>query len=102
MTLSLRWMRHAGLGSALTAAFALSAPLPAAAQSLTAGSIRVTVTDNQGAAIREPLLTLERDGVAFRTADGNRAGRGDFTALPPAATRCWSNSWATSRSVSAT
>lgn len=83
MTLSLRWMRHAGLGSALTAAFALSAPLPAAAQSLTAGSIRVTVTDNQGAAIREPLLTLERDGVAFRTADGNRAGRGDFTALPP-------------------
>ena len=83
MTLSLRWMRRAGLGSALTAVFALSAALPAAAQSLTAGSLRATVLDPQGAPIRETLVTLERLGVAFRTAEANRAGGVTFEALPP-------------------
>lgn len=83
MTLSLRWMRHAGSGSALMALLALSAPLSAPAQSLTAGSLRATVLDPQGAPIREPLLTLERRGVAFRTAEANRAGRLSFEALPP-------------------
>lgn len=83
MTLSLRWMRHAGFGVVLSAALALSTALPASAQSLTAGSLRVTILDSQGAAVREPLLTLERNGVAFRTSDGNRAGQGSFVALPP-------------------
>ena len=83
MTLSLRWMRRAGLGSALTAVFALSAPLPATAQSLTAGSLRATVLDPQGAPIRETLVTLERLGVAFRTAEANRAGGVSLEALPP-------------------
>ncbi len=79
MTLIHRCRATAALASALGALWAA----PAASQSLTSGSLKATILDERGAPVREPLATLERGGVAFRTAEADRAGRLQIEAIPP-------------------
>jgi hypothetical protein len=67
----------------LAGALMAGVPSLAASQSLTSGSVRAVVVDEGGTPVRGALVTLEREGVAFRTGEADRAGRATFDPLPP-------------------
>ncbi len=74
------------LGVPRIAAMVLLASLasaPLAAQSITASRVTGTVSDPAGSPVRGAFVTLERRGVAFRTATTDQAGRFAFDLVPP-------------------
>ncbi|MBA2291733.1 MAG: TonB-dependent receptor [Gemmatimonadales bacterium] len=74
------------LGVSRIAAFVLVTSLastPLVAQSMTAASVTGRVSDPAGSPVRGAAVTLERQGIAFRTATTDQAGRFTFELLPP-------------------
>lgn len=59
------------------------APASATAQSLSSGAIAATIVDDRGLPIPEATISLERAGIAFRTAETDRAGRVRLGLLAP-------------------
>ncbi len=74
------------LGVPRIAAMVLLASLastPLVAQSMTAASVTGRVSDPAGSPVRGAAVTLERQGIAFRTATTDQAGRFVFDLVPP-------------------
>jgi hypothetical protein len=83
MLLTLAKVRRTLVVAAFATALGLAFLPSVTAQSLTSGGLQATILDDRGLPIREALVTLERDGVAFRTSEADRAGRVRFDPLAP-------------------
>ena len=68
--------------AALLAVLAALTAQPLAAQSLTTGGLKATISDDRGTPLRGVTVTIEHNGTAFRILETDRAGQVVLRSLP--------------------